>query len=158
MIYLCFRFEYKLFKVKKFHLKQNRRGEDEIILSLLSFNKRDNDLRENPEFMELRVKAMHTLPSQKEKILWRIKEAVIIEETPEYQNFDGSIVIVGSIVTFIMDGIEERFTILGSGEGDFDNDTIAYDAPLAQAILGKKLGDVVTFNSRTIVIKKIERI
>ena len=120
--------------------------------------KRDNDLRENPEFMELRVKAMHTLPAQKEKILWRIKEAVIIEETPEYQNFDGSIVIVGSIVTFIMDGVEERFTILGSGEGDFDNDIIAYDAPLAQAILGKKLGDVVTFNSRTIVIKKIERI
>ena len=120
--------------------------------------KRDNDLRENPEFMELRVKAMHTLPSQKEKILWRIKEAVIIEETPEYQNFDGSIVIVGSVVTFIMDGVEERFTILGSGEGDFDNDIIAYDAPLAQAILGKKLGDVVTFNSRTIVIKKIERI
>ena len=120
--------------------------------------KRDNDLRENPEFMELRVKAMHTLPSQKEKILWRIKEAVIIEETPEYQNFDGSIVIVGSVVTFIMDGVEERFTILGSGEGDFDNDIIAYDAPLAQAILGKKLGDVVTVNSRTIVIKKIERI
>ena len=30
--------------------------------------KRDNDLRENPEFMELRVKAMYTLPAEKEQL------------------------------------------------------------------------------------------
>ena len=27
--------------------------------------KRDNDLRENPEYIDLRVKAMYTLPEQK---------------------------------------------------------------------------------------------
>mgnify|MGYP001066017758 CR=1 FL=1 len=42
--------------------------------------KRDNDLRENPEFMELRVMAMHTLPAQKEELYWKIKKAVIIEK------------------------------------------------------------------------------
>ena len=66
--------------------------------------KRDNDLRENPEFMELRVKAMHTLPTKKEKLCWKVKNAVIIEETPEYLNFDGNTVIVGSTVTFTMEG------------------------------------------------------
>lgn len=118
--------------------------------------KRDNDLRENPEFMELRVKAMHTLPAQKEKILWKIKEAVIIEETEDYQKFDGTTVIVGATVTFSMDGDEDKFTILGSTESDFDNNIIACDAPLAQAMLGKHIGDVFSFNSRKIVIKKIE--
>lgn len=120
--------------------------------------KRDNDLRENPEFMELRVKAMHTLPAQKEKLYWKIKEAIIIEETREYQEFDGTTVIVGAIVTFTMDGAEKKFTILGSTEGDFKNNIIACDAPLAQGMLGKHVGDVFSFNSRTIVIKKIERI
>ncbi len=120
--------------------------------------KRDNDLRENPEFMELRVKAMHTFPAQKDKLSWKIKEAVIIEETSDYQNFDGTTVIVGAIVTFTMDGSEKVFTILGSTEGDLKNRIMACDAPLAQAMLGKHVGDIFSFNSRTIVIKKIEKI
>ena len=120
--------------------------------------KRDNDLRENSEFMELRVKAMYTLPAQKEKLYWKIKEAIIIENTREYQEFDGTTVIVGAIVTFTMDGAEKMFTILGNTEGDFKNNVIAGDAPLAQAMLGKHVGDTFSFNSRTIVIKKIEKI
>ena len=120
--------------------------------------KRDNDLRENPEFMELRVKAMHTLPAQKENLYWKIKDAVIIEDTCEYQNFDGSTVIVGSIVTFTMDGAEKKLTILGTMEGDFKNNIISCDAPLAHAMLDKHVGDTFDFNLKTIVIKKIERI
>ena len=120
--------------------------------------KRDNDLRENPEFMELRVKAMHTLPAQKEKLDQKINEALIIEETPEYQEFDGSTVIVGSIVSFTMEGIEKRLTILGSMEGDLKNNIIAYTAPLANVMLGKHVGETFSFNSRTIVINKIEKI
>ena len=120
--------------------------------------KRDNDLRENPEFMELRVKAMHTLPAQKEKIYWKIKEAVIIEDTPEYQKFDGTTVIVGAVVTFSMEGAEKKFTILGSTEGDLKSSVLACDAPLAQAMIGRHVGDTFSFNSRTIVIKKIEKI
>lgn len=120
--------------------------------------KRDNDLRENPEFMELRLKAMHTLPAQKEKLYWKIKEAIIIENTREYQEFDGTTVIVGAIVTFTMEGAEKKFTILGSTEGDLKSSILACDAPLAQAMLGKHVGDTFSFNSRTIVIKKIEKI
>lgn len=120
--------------------------------------KRDNDLRENPEFMELRVKAMHTLPAQKEKLYWKIKEAIIIEDTSEYKEFDGTTVIVGATVTFTMDGAEKKFTILGSTEGDLKSCILACDAPLAQAMLGKHMGDTFSFNSRTIVIKKIEKI
>ena len=31
--------------------------------------KRDNDLRENPEYMELRVKAMYGIPAKKKELL-----------------------------------------------------------------------------------------
>ena len=67
--------------------------------------KRDFDLRENPEFMELRVKAMHILPAQKERVYWQIRNACVIEKTQEYMSFDGTMVIVGSTVTFDMDGM-----------------------------------------------------
>ena len=120
--------------------------------------KRDNDLRENSEFMELRVKAMHTLPAKKENLYWRIKQSVIIEDTCEYQKFDGTTVIVGAIVTFTMEGEEKKFTILGSAEGDLKNNILACNAPLAQILLGKHVDDTFLFNSKTIVVKKIEKI
>ena len=72
--------------------------------------KRDNDLRENPEYMELRVKAMYTLPQKKQKLYERVKDCKIIEETNEYKNFDGN-VIVGSKVKVICDGEEETYII-----------------------------------------------
>ncbi len=120
--------------------------------------KRDNDLRENPEFMELRVKAMHTLPAEKEKMYWKIHNAIIIEETIDYKKFDGSRVIIGAIVTFTMGNSEKKLTILGSTEGDFSKNIIACDAPLAQALIEKRIGDNFEFNSRKIVIKKIDKI
>lgn len=120
--------------------------------------KRDNDLRENPEFMELRVKAMHTLPAKKEKLCWKVKNAVIIEETPEYLNFDGNTVIVGSTVTFTMDGEEEKYTILGTTEGDWKNGIIACDTMLAETMLGKHVGDTFDCNSMIGTIKKVEKI
>lgn len=119
---------------------------------------RDNDLRENPEFMELRVMAMHTLPAQKEELYWKIKKAVIIEETREYQEFDGLTVIVGSIVTFTLEGTEKELMILGNAEGDIKNNIIACDAPLAVIMIGKRVGDTFSFNSKNIVIRRVERI
>ncbi len=120
--------------------------------------KRDNDLRENPEFMELRVKAMHELPAKKENLRCRIQDAVVIEETREYKEFDGTTVIPGTSVTFTMEGAEKKFTILGCKEDDFKNGILACDAPLAEAMIGKHVGDKFSFNSRAIVIKNVEKI
>ena len=60
--------------------------------------KRDNDLRENPEFMELRVRAMYELPAKKKSLWDKYNSAIIIEETDEYKNFDGNTVIRGCLV------------------------------------------------------------
>ena len=120
--------------------------------------KRDFDLRENPEFMELRVKAMHTLPAKKEKIYRQMKSSYVIEETQEYINFDGVTVIIGSKVTFDMDGMMFTYSILGNSEGNFENDIMSCDAPLAEALLGKRIGDTIVFNSAIIRVIKVERI
>lgn len=117
----------------------------------------DNDLRENPEYMELRVKAMYILPQKKHKLYERTRDCKIIEKTSEYKNFDGN-VIVGSKVKIICDGEEETYIILGDNEGDIDNNILSCKAPFAQALLGKHIKEIVSFNGMIIQIEEITRI
>lgn len=72
-------------------------------------------------------------------------------------------VSLGATVT-ILDKEEDKkqtFTIVGSIESDPDKDKISNDAPIAKAIDGKKVGDVVTININDnpyqVEILKIER-
>ena len=119
---------------------------------------RDRDLRENPEFMSLRVKAMYELPSQREVLYRKYQEAVIIEDTDSYKNFDGKTVIVGSIVDLDFDDEPCTYTILGDDEGDIDNDILSCNAPIAQALIGKKVGDKLEWQGESIKILKVSRI
>lgn len=121
--------------------------------------KRDNDLRENPEFMELRVKAMYGLPAKKQTLWDKYNSATIIEETEEYLQFDGKTVIRGSKVKLNFDGEDIcEYQIKGSDEGNLNNNILSCEAPMAQALLGKHLGSVVEFNGMSIEIMKIERL
>lgn len=120
--------------------------------------KRDNDLRENPEFMELRVKAMYTLPAEKEKLYKRIHNCTIIEECDFFKTFDGSKVIPGSKVVCDIDGEIESLIILGDNESDLDNDIISSTSPMAKALIGKHINEVIELNGMTIVINSIEKI
>ena len=135
-------------------------GDSEIIETQREMGesaKRDNDLRENPEYMELRVRVMYTLPQKKQKLYERAKDCKIIEETSEYRNFKGN-VIVGSKVKVICDGEEETYIILGDNEGDLNNNIMSCKAPFAQAILGKHIKETVNFNGMIIQIEEITRI
>lgn len=121
--------------------------------------KKDNDLRENPEYMDLRVKLMYTLPKEKEKILSRLENAIIIEETSEFKNFDGKI-IPGTIVEVIFDNVNETYKILGDDEATFYDDEyiLSCNAPIAKSLLGKKNGDKIEFNNFKIAILSVKRI
>ena len=120
--------------------------------------KKDNDLRENPEYMDLRVKLMYTLPKEKEKILSRLENAIIIEETSEFKNFDGKI-IPGTIVEVIFDDVNETYKILGDDEATFYDDEyiLSCNAPIAKSLLGKKNGDEIEFNNFKIAILSVKR-
>ena len=111
--------------------------------------KRDNDLRENPEFMELRVKAMYILPAEKEKLYKRMHDCMIIEECEFYKSFDGSKVIPGSKVVYDIDG---------DNESDLDNDIISAATPMAKALIDKHINEIIDFNGMKITIKSIEKI
>lgn len=120
--------------------------------------KRDNDLRENPEFMELRVKVMYTLPAEKENLYKRIHNCMIIEDSDFFRDFDGTKVIPGSKVTYQIDDETEIFTILGDNESDLNNQVISCSSPLAKALIGKHINENIEFNDMHIIIKSIEKI
>lgn len=120
--------------------------------------KRDNDLRENPEFMDLRVKAMYELPQKKENLRKKYQEAIIIEELEDYKEFDGTTVIMGSRVELIIDNEICSYIILGTDEGNLNENILSCEAPMAKALCGQKKGDVVIFNNLNITIKNITRI
>jgi transcription elongation factor GreB len=58
----------------------------------------------------------------------------------------GDKVCFGSIVVFVEDGssAKRRWQIVGEGESDTKNGTISWRSPMARALLGKRVGDVVT--------------
>ena len=119
--------------------------------------KLDNDLRQNPEFMQLRVKAMYELPKKKEKLLKKYKDAIIIEDMDSYKKFDGQTVIIGSIVEIDFGGEKCTYTILGTDEGNLEEGVLSCDAPIAKALIGKHVGDTVIFNDVMILILTIEK-
>lgn len=117
--------------------------------------KRDNDLRENPEFIQLRVKAMYELPHKKQELWNKYQNAIIIENMDEYKNFDGNTVIRGCNVLLMFDDEEVEYFISGTDEGDIDRGIISCSAPLAEAILNKNVGDRILFNNFYIEILKV---
>lgn len=120
--------------------------------------KRDNDLRENPEYMELRVKLMYVLPEQKRKVNERYDNAIIIEDTEEYKSFDGATVIKGSKVEVLFDGEKETYTILGNSEGNLDKNILSCNAPIAEILLGRRVGDIVNFNNVKVEILSVKKV
>lgn len=117
----------------------------------------DSDLRENPEFMELRVKAMYELPNKKRQLFERMKNCIIIEEMEEYKNFDETKVIRGCTVDLKIDEEIETYTILGTSEGNLEKNILSESAPIVRAILGKNVGNTVQFNDSIIQILAVKK-
>ena len=131
---------------------------DEVEKEMGRSVKRDNDLRENPEYMELRVKAMYGIPAKKRELLQQYLSAVIIEETPEYINWDGETVIRKCSITIDYNNSIKTYTILGANEGDLKNNILSCETPIVLALLGKKIGDEITFNDRKIKVLDVNKI
>ena len=118
----------------------------------------DSDLRENPEFMELRVKAMYSIPNRKKELGRQIRNAIIIEDSDEYKNWDGQTVIRKSIINITVDGEDETYNILGYNEGDLQENILSCEAPLVLALLGHKIGESIKFNDMNITINNVTKI
>lgn len=74
-----------------------------------------------------------------------LKTAIMIEEDKS-NNFE---VALGKSVTFkeLPDGEKEMYTIVGSAESDPLEGKISNDSPMAQSLLGRRVGETVMVNT-----------
>lgn len=131
---------------------------EKTTLAMGKSDEMDSDLRENPEFMELRVKAMYSIPNMKKELGNQIKNAIIIEDTDEYINWDGQTVLRKCDIELSIDGEDEKYTILGFNEGNIRENILSCEAPLVMALLGHKIGETIIFNDMKITINNVKKI
>ena len=116
----------------------------------------DNDLRENPEFMQLRTEVTYVLPRKLKEVDTVLNSFQIIEDLEVFRNSKFDKVQLGAKVAVeYEDGIVVPFTILGYEETDADTGAISYLSPIAQGLFGKVAGETakVKAPARTIRMK-----
>jgi len=60
----------------------------------------------------------------------------------------GDVVAFGTRVTFRLNGKARTLAIVGDDEADPAHDMISFSAPLARAMMGAEVGELLPFNSR----------
>ncbi|MEY2577028.1 MAG: hypothetical protein QOF80_2515 [Verrucomicrobiota bacterium] len=99
------------------------------------------DLRENFEFKA--AKEMQAVLMRRKS---ELETALHNARGTAFESPDTSQVSIGTIVGLrdSDSGTEESFTVLGAWDGDPDRNIISYQTAIGQALLGHKLGEVVT--------------
>ncbi len=100
------------------------------------------DLSENAEYSSARER-QGKLEARIKEIEYTLEHATIIEN-----NSDGK-VCVGSVITikYLEDDEDEEYSIVGTNEADPFENKISNESPIAQAVMGKKVGDKVSVES-----------
>ena len=100
------------------------------------------DLSENAEYDAARTEQA-LVENRTQELEAMIENVVLIE------NVDTDKVSIGTTVTieYVGDNDTEAYSIVGSKEADPFNNKISNESPIAQAIMGKKTGDVVSVDS-----------
>ena len=120
-------------------LKLVRRPE---IIDALKDARAQGDLSENAEYDAART--------EQAIVESRIKELeVMVERAVVITKVDTDVVSIGSKVTleYIDDEEEEEYSIVGSKEADPFTNKISNESPIAKAIMGLKVGEVVSVDS-----------
>ena len=104
--------------------------------------KAKGDLKENQEYKSAKEE-QHFLNLKLTNLQNEFNRAVVFDPTTSTT----AIISFGTVVTLKdnQSGNEETYTILGPWESDPDNNVISYMAPFGDAILNKKVGDVLQF-------------
>ena len=131
---------------------EKRKGEyEELVKTKIPENRKEiaiarsyGDLSENFEFKAAK---------QMQSVLMRRKAELeqMLEDArgTSFENVDTSLVSIGTIVTLrdSDSSEEETYTILGAWDGDPDRHIISYQTAIGQALLGHKLGEVISLNT-----------
>jgi transcription elongation factor GreA len=121
------------------YLKNVRRPE---VAEAIHDAKMDGDVTENAGYEEAK-RQQAFLEGRIMTLEAMLKSVVIIE-----QNGPSDTVNLGSRVTVVEEGFEpETYTIVGSVEANPGDGRISNESPLGSALLGRKVGDKVTFET-----------
>lgn len=114
----------------------------------------DNDLRENPEFMQLRTKVTYELPSKIAELENVLRLAQVINDSEHIQKQDFHEVLPGVEVAMESDDGDLRIhSILGYEEGDPQKGIVSYLSPVGEKLLHKMVGDEVVLPLRGKLIR-----
>ncbi len=86
---------------------------------------------------------------------WKILNRVQDDERLVEPAKNPTTVCIGAKIIITRNGMEESWEIVGYDESDPDHGKLAYNTPLAQPIIGKKVGEGARLESFEIVIKSI---
>lgn len=104
----------------------------------------DNDLRENPEFMQLRTRVTYEIPVKLAEIQAILNTHILIEKTEAVRANIFDEVLPGMDVEIeSQEGETRKFSIMGYGEGNPTHGVISYLSPVGAALLYKEVGDEV---------------
>ena len=102
------------------------------------------DLRENAEYHAAKER-QGLLDAELRITEDKIARAKVIDTS----NLSGDRIVFGARVTLINSDTDEEvvYAIVGEDEADAKSGRVSYKAPIAKALLGKKVGDEVVFNA-----------
>jgi len=111
------------------------------------------DLSENFEF-----KAAKQMQSVLMRRKVELEQMLHNARGTSFEKVDTSRVSIGTVVTLrdTDSNKEETYTILGAWDGDPDRHIISYQTAIGQALLGHKLGEVVSLNTAQVAIVSVE--
>src|SRR6266852_1890393 len=131
-------------------LEKRRAEHEELVKKKIPENSKEialarsyGDLSENFEFKA--AKQMQAVLMRRKA---ELEQALHSARGTAFENPDTSRVSIGTIVTLREpdSGKEETYTILGAWDGDPERHIISYQTAIGQALMGHKVGDVVTMN------------
>lgn len=112
------------------------------VISALKDARAQGDLSENAEYDAART--------EQAIVESRIKELeVMLDRAKVITKVNTDVVSLGTNVTleYVEDNEQEEYSIVGSKEADPFTNKISNESPIAKAILGKKVGDIVSVDS-----------
>lgn len=120
-------------------LKLNKRPE---VIQAIKDARALGDLSENSEYDAARDAQAH-LEGRIKELEFKLEHCKIMDSTNK------DVVGVGCSVTvsYLSDGEEEEYKIVGSLEADPFENKISNESPIGKAIMGKKAGDVISVES-----------
>ena len=125
---------------KKAELERLQNVEMPIIEKRIGEARAEGDLRENAEYHGAR-ESQGLLQAKINQLRDELSRAVLIDPSklPKDEVVFGCTVVVNDLD---LDD-QEEFTLVGAGEEDYMNGKILITSPLAQGLVGKKIGDKV---------------